>query len=53
MVSGESSGHTSSDQDAQAAPETDAIDQGLSALEKRLAIELKVWPKPYMQISVF
>lgn len=45
MISGESAGHTSSDQDIEAAPETDAVAERVDALEKRLSIELKVWPR--------
>jgi len=41
VVSGEG-GRTTPDPDIQDAPETDPISQALAALEKRLAIELKV-----------
>ena len=41
MISGEG-GRVTPDQDIQDAPETDTIAQGLAALEKRLAIEIKV-----------
>jgi len=42
MLSSAGSGRTTPDHDIQATPETDPIAQGLAALEKRLAIELKV-----------
>jgi len=42
VISGEAGGRTTPDSDIQAPPETDPIAQGLAALEKRLAIELKV-----------
>ena len=42
MVTGDGAGRTTPDSDVQETPETDTIAQGLAALEKRLAIELKV-----------
>ena len=52
MVSGEAGGRTTPDQDIQDTPETDPIAQGLAALEKRLAIELKVEFLPGVQLAV-
>ena len=43
MISGDGGGRTTPDQDIQATPDMDPIAQGLAALEKRLAIELKVY----------
>jgi len=43
MTTGEGGGRSTPDQDIQATPDTDPIAQGLAALEKRLAIELRVY----------
>ena len=43
MVTGEGGGRTTPDHDIQDMPDTDPITQALAALEKRLAIELKVF----------
>jgi len=52
MISGDGGGRTTPDQDIQATPDMDPIAQGLAALEKRLAIELKVYLVPVVQSGI-
>jgi len=53
MISGEAGGRTTPDYDIQDTPETDTITQALAALEKRLAIELKVEHIRDVQLILF
>jgi len=52
MISGDAGGRSTPDHDIQATPDTDPIAQGLAALEKRLAIELKVCFVSCVQLAV-